>query len=249
MIRAIIIDDEFNSRKNLKSLLNKHCSEVEIIAEADSVESGLKVIRESDFELLFLDINLTIGSGFDILESLKKIDFDIIFITAYDQYAIKAIKFSAMDYLLKPIDIDELIGSVEKAKEKRYALTNEKKIDNLLRNFKSQRSSLEQIALPTVEGFEFITVADIIYLKADGNYTRIFIENSENKMASKNIGEWESLLCGDSFCRVHNSFLININKIKKYVKGEGGYLIMKDDSIVEVSRRKKQDVLNLFNRR
>ncbi|UTW64284.1 response regulator transcription factor [bacterium SCSIO 12741] len=243
-IRVIIVDDEEGARESLTNLLEKYVDDVKIIAKAESIASAMEKINKYKPDLVFLDIEMPFGSGFELLERMQPIDFNIIFVTAYDHYALKAIKFSALDYLLKPVDIDELRKAVDKHRETREAAPAES-YQNLVENLRSE-STERKLAIPDSNGIIFVKISDIIRCESDGNYTRIFLKTGKKILASKTLGEYESLLENEYFYRVHRSHLINLQHIKKYLKGEGGYVVMSDDSKVDVSRRKKSGFMEML---
>lgn len=246
MLRAIIIDDEKKARNNLLNLLKDYCSEVEVLADESSISSGIKAIEKIDPDLVFLDIEMQNETGFELLEKIKEPDFDIIFVTAHHEYAIKAFKFSAIDYVMKPIDIDELVQAVEKVQEKKASRFTKEKFEVLMENMKDPHASFERIALPTSEGLTFVEINDMIRCESTANYTYFFLEGAKKILVSKTIKFYEELLSDHKFYRVHQSHLINLMHIKKYVKGEGGYIIMSDDSMVMVSRRRKESFLSIL---
>ncbi len=242
-MKAILIDDENGSRESLAKLLEKHCPQVEIISKANSMITGLTAIQQYEPDLVFLDIEMPNGSGFDLLGKIKEIDFDVVFITAYDQYAIRAIKFSAVDYLLKPVDPEELVLAVKRVEDKRGSKnTNNDKYKVLLSNMKSE-SKLKKVAIPDGDGLIFISLSDIIRCDSDGNYTYFILNNGKKIISARTLGEYEEMFEGEHFFRVHRSHLINLDHVKKYIKGEGGYAVLSDNSQVEVSRRKKNEFL------
>ena len=236
MIKAVIIDDEAESRNVVSNILNNFCTGINMLGEADNVASGVKLIRQTNPDLVFLDIQMPDGTGFALLEQISEINFHVVFVTAYEQYAIKAIKFSALDYLLKPIDPGQLIEAVEKVKkmlpEKDQSTA---RIFNLLKN----KKDISKIALPTLNGFRFVRINDIIRCESDNNYTIIYLHTAEKVVVTHTLKEYESLLKSESFVRVHQSHLINLNYVDQYIKGDGGTVIMSDGSEIEVSRRKK----------
>jgi two-component system LytT family response regulator len=248
MLNAIIIDDEASGVESLQILLGKYCPSVNVAGVATSGDEAQKKIQELKPDLIFLDIEMPYGSGFDLLKKISKITFDIIFTTAYDRYAIKAIKHNAIDYLLKPIDPDELIQAVKKSEERKEKGTIEFSSADLIEALgKSKRT--QKLSIKTMDGIVFVNPADIIRLKADSNYTEIFLVNSKKIMASKTLKEFEKALAGMNFFRIHNSHLINLEHVEKYVRGEGGCVTMTDASSLEVSRNKKNELLSLLSLR
>jgi len=242
MIKTIIIDDEQNSREALENLVKSYCPDLHVVSSAASVEEGIKVIKREKPDLVFLDIEMPDKSGFDLLSQLGTIDFEVIITTGYEQYAVKAFKTVALDYLLKPIDINELELAVAKVLEKRKKRKVNKNFDVFIQNWKSGGN--EQIALASSEGFIFVKVRDIIYCKGDGAYTYFYIKDMPRLTVSKNLKEFEELLKDQSFFRVHKSYLINLNEMKKYIRGDGGYVVMTNGDNVDVSKRKKESFLS-----
>ena len=235
MIKAIIIDDEHNNIVTLNSFISKYCLNIEVIATAENVKSGIETININKPDLVFLDIEMPDGSGFDLLESFEKVNFQVIFVTAYDQYAIKAFQYSAIDYLLKPINPEMLVKAVHKINSETKLDEIEKKIKTLLQN-KTKTTSL---ALPTFEGIQVEKIENILYCSSDNNYTIFNFTNNRKLMVSKTLKEYDTLLSENNFLRIHQKHLINLKAVNKYVKGEGGYVIMNDGTSLDVSRRRK----------
>lgn len=242
MLKSIIIDDEVNSRKTLDKLIKNFCPDVEVIALADSIKHGMAEIKKNNPDLIFLDIEMPGGSGFDLLENISPVNFEVIFTTAYDHYAVQAFKFSALDYLLKPIDVKELIAAIEKVKKKKDSQSTNKNLENFLKNLPNFQNN-NKIALPTHEGLIFVPINQLIRCESDGNYTHFYLTTGEKIMVSRTMKDFEDILLQNNFFRVHNTHLINMGQIKKYVKGEGGHIVMSDNSQIEVSRRKKEEFL------
>lgn len=245
-LRSIIVEDEKHSRETLKSLLEEFCMGIEVIEMASSVEEAVKKITIERPDVIFLDIELQTGTGFDVLGQVAHLNFEVIFTTAFEQYAIKAVKFSSLDYLLKPIDLEELQKAVEKAKTKKNQEVYKKQLETLMLNLKQQKPQLNKICLATSEGFEFINVNDIIYCKAEGSYTTFILKNTEKLLVSKHLKAYEDLLLEQDFMRVHNSYLINLKEVKKYIKADGGYIIMNNNDSVSISRAKKDDFVKIM---
>ena len=243
MIKAIIIDDEIHCRKTLGMLLKEYCPGVQVMEQCSDAESGLAAIQRLKPDLVFLDIEMPNMNGFEMLEKLPEIHFEIIFTTSYDQYAIKAFRFSALDYLLKPVGREELQRAVEKVAQ-RLQFPLPQQLEILLQKLHQPASSIQKIALPTMEGLQMIAVSSIISCASDSNYTLFFLKNKQKLIVSRPLKEIEEMLEDYSFLRVHNSYLVNLNEIDKYVKGEGGYLVMTDGSNIDVSRSKKEILLN-----
>lgn len=238
-IKAIIVDDEANARLALRNLINRFCDELEIIAEASNIEDAFEVIQKKEPEVVFLDIEMPKGNGFKLLEKFEKLPFKVIFTTAYDEFALKAIKYSALDYILKPIDVEELQLAVEKVGKMPFS-TSPNQVNNLVNQVAGNTG---RIVIPDADGMMLLEVKDIIRCESDSNYTKFFLTDGKKIMASKTLREFEDMLENEGFYRVHRSHLINIKHLNKYVKGEGGYVIMSDNSEVEVSRRKKSEFL------
>jgi two-component system LytT family response regulator len=242
MIKAIIVDDEPYSCESLATLLEQYCPAVKTAAICHSGEEGLAAIEANPPQILFLDIEMPKMNGFEMLERIPVVNFEIIFTTSYDQYAIKAIRFSALDYLLKPIDREDLQKAVQKVIQ-RLNYPAPQQLEILLHKLQHSASSIQKIALPTMEGLQMVAVSSIISCASDSNYTSLMLKNKQKVVVSKTLKEIEEMLEEYSFLRVHHSFLVNLNEVNKYVKGEGGYLIMSDDSTVDVSRSKKEMLL------
>ncbi len=246
MFKTVIVDDEPKNLRILKKLLQDYCPQIQLIGEAEDVKMALQVIRELKPDLVILDIEMPYGNAFDLLDSLMPIDFEVIFITAFDNYSLKAFKYSALDYLLKPVDITELQAATDKAVQKITGKNINQQVALLLSNYKNTQNNLHKIAIPTMDGFVFMNVEEIIRCEANGAYTNIYSTRNEKITASKNIKEYEELLPAAVFCRIHNSHLINLNRIKKYSKGRGGTVIMEDGAILEVASRRRDEFLAMF---
>ena len=242
MLNAIIIDDEPYCCESLATLLERFCPEVKISAVCNSGQEALTAIQKIKPHLVFLDIEMPYMNGFELLEKLPAIDFELIFTTSYDQYAIKAFKFSALDYLLKPIVREELLKAVNKAVSRRQNPLPQQ-FEILLQKINHTNNPIQRIALPTMEGLQLLPVNSIISCASDGNYTIFFMKDKQKIVVSRSLKETEEMLAEHSFLRVHNSYLVNMNEINKYMKGEGGYLVMSDGSTVDVSRSKKEMLL------
>ena len=243
-IRTLIIDDENNARKAIKGMLSYNFPEIEIVGEADGVFEGLKAIKELSPDLVLLDIRMGDGTGIDLLQRLDEINFSLIFLTAYDEYALKAFKYSATDYLLKPIDIDDLTNAIEKVKKNMHR--PEIDMQALIDSLKSTNNTEEKIVLKTSESIHLVKVSTIIRCEASGNYTQFYFENRKPIMVSKPLKEFETLLPEAVFFRPHQSHLININKIDHIKKTDGFQVIMTDGSNVPVATRKKDLLLSML---
>jgi two-component system, LytTR family, response regulator len=242
MITATIVDDEPYSCEALVTLLERHCPNVKVLDICYSAASALKSLNEQKPQILFLDIEMPHMNGFELLEKLIEIDFELIFTTSYDQYAIKAIRFSALDYLLKPIDSEELKKAVQKAiNSMRHPLPQQ--IDLLLQKLNHPTIAVNKIAIPTMEGLQMVLVETIISCASDRNYSILFLKNKQKIIASRNLKEIEEMLEDYSFARVHHSHVVNLNEVDKYFRGEGGYLLMSDGTTVDVSRSRKEILL------
>jgi len=241
--RAFIVEDEDRNINVLKSLLEMHCPMVHVIGEAGNVEDSVIAISALKPDIVFMDIELGDRLSFEILDQLTEHNFSLIFTTAFNHYAVKAFKYAALDYLTKPVNHSELMEAVERSITDKYKKDNSARIDLLLKTLLEPKNKQQKLALPTLEGLIFIDVNDIIKLEADGSYTIFHFLQKNTLMVSKPIKEYEELLEDDNFMRVHHSYIINLGHIKKYVRGSGGHVIMKDDSLVDVSVRKKDDFL------
>jgi two-component system LytT family response regulator len=248
MIKAIIIEDEKMSRETLRRMLEKYCPTVEVVAEADGYRKGLEQIRKYNPDVIFLDIQMPDGSGFRLLEEVDDIDFEIIFTTAFDQFAIKAIKYSALDYLLKPIIPQDLMDAVKKVEKKRAELRKRKNLDIQMDSAHATDESSQKIILSTAEMIHVINVDDIVRCESDNYYTYFFFTDGRKLLVSKTLKENEELLSNHNFIRPHKSHLVNVKYIKSFIRQEGGYIIMTDGSRIPVSRRKKDKIMEtLFN--
>ncbi|MCD4724334.1 MAG: LytTR family DNA-binding domain-containing protein, partial [Bacteroidales bacterium] len=243
MIRGIIVEDEIRSRDTLLGLLSRYCKNVEIIAEADSYRSGLAAIREQHPDVVFLDIQMPDGSGFKLLEELDEIKFEIIFTTAFDQFAIKAIKYSALDYLLKPIDPEELVSALKKVENKISKIGVNENIQVLLDNIKSHDANPHKIVLSTFEKIHIIETDNILRCESDNYYTNFFLTDGKQILISKTLKENEAMLGEHNFIRPHKSHLVNVKYIKGFLKNDGGYIEMTDGTHIPVSRRKREKII------
>ena len=240
--KAIIIDDELSSLQNLQQKLAEFCPTVTVVATAQKPEDAILLINHHKPDVIFLDIEMPKMNGFEMLNNIKEKSFQIIFTTAYDQYAIKAIKYAAFDYLLKPVDIEELKTAVSRAGNTETQQTK-KQIELLQQNMEHPKKQLNKLAIPTLEGLLFFDINDIIHLEANSNYTFIHFSGKPKITASKTLKEFEDILPEDIFFRTHHSHLINLNYIKRYIKGDGGQIELQNGTYVDVSRRKKEEFL------
>jgi len=239
-IRSLIVEDEPRSLSTLKNLLGQYCPKVEVIAAAKSVKEAIKLIEKEKPELVFLDIALPDGDGFTILENITYKDFNVIFTTAYDKYATKAFDFSAIHYLLKPINHLELQKAVERYETNRIEKDYSKKIGVLNRNLKGK---LEKIVLPASDGLEVIDLDNIIKLEASHNYTHCYLADNTNFLVTRPLSAFDSMLTDHHFVRIHSKYIINLQYLKKYIRGSGGFVRMKDDSEISVSKSRKANFL------
>ena len=247
MLRTIIIDDEAHVRESMAEMLKIHCPDVKVVGQAEGVKSGVKSILKHHPDLILLDIKMKDGTGFDLLEQIENIDFKIIFITAYDQYAIKAIKFSALDYLMKPVDSVELQEAINKAENLTEKEVNTQ-LSTLASNLQTDDQSKKRIILKTFNNIYLVKVRDIVYAESDSRYSTIYLESGEKVIVSKTLKHYHELLGDFGFYRVHKSFLINLEHIQRFEKAEGGYVILEGDAKVPVASRKREELLKLFER-
>lgn len=248
MFKSVIIDDEEDARFNLKHLLlRKFADTIQIVGEAYSVKSGLEIIEKTQPDLVFLDIKMRDGNGFDLIQSLESIDFEIIFVTAYDKFAIQAIEFSAFAYLMKPINLDKLQNSITQLIEKQKELNNSihKRVKILIENYGDSKKILK-LVISNIEGFNVLQIENIIRLEGDSNYTHFILSNDKKVISSKSIGVYEDLLDEYGFYRIHQSTIINLRHVKAYKKSEGGQVQMTDDAILKISRHRKKDFFDRF---
>lgn len=248
MFTALIIDDIDKARVTLAHDLETYCPEIKVLGEANGVQSGIQAVAAKKPDVVFLDIEMEDGTGFDMLEQIGQIDFQVIFTTALDSYGIKAIKFSALDYLLKPIDPDELMKAVAKLKQTTGEKENVKdSIALLLENMRDIKQDHKRIALHSADKIHMVYVKDIIRCESQGAYTLFYLQNQEAILVTKNLKEYEQLLSEHSFIRVHHSHLINFAFLKEYIKKDGGYAVMMDGTQVPVSFRKRNNLLDMIN--
>ena len=244
-MKVVIVDDENNSRIALNQKLHDYCPQVTEIKIANNAQEGIAIIESFKPHIVFLDIEMPRMNGFELLNNLTEKNFHLIFTTAYDQYAIKAIKYAAFDYLLKPIDIEELKTAVDKI-EKLDSIFTHQQINNLQENIKNRKKQFNKLAIPTMEGLVFYDLNDVIHLESNSNYTNVFLTDGSKILASKTLKEFEDLLTESTFYRTHQSHLVNLNFIKKYIKGDGGQIEMKNGDIIDISRRKKDEFLKIL---
>lgn len=249
-MKAVIIDDERDSREILASYLTRYCPEVTIAGFGESVASGLIVIQKHQPDIVFLDIEMPYGNGFDLLDKIHHITFETVFVTAFDNYAIQALNQSAAYYLLKPIDIDELVKAVQKIKKERTEENYTQHARVLQDNLRSQKH--QKIMLPTLEGFEIVPVSSIIYCEAVDNFTRFHLDGADAKKAPllicRTLKYFEEILADHGFLRIHRSYVINPEFVVRYAKGKGGSVTMKNNQELEISTNKKEAFMKLFER-
>ena len=245
ILRAILVDDELSSLQNLQSKLVEFCPDVEVVATAQKPEDAILFIRQHKPDVIFLDIEMPRMNGFRMLDELGELDFEIIFTTAYNHYAVDAIRISAFDYLMKPVAIKELQNALERLAKYRQTHTRDK-LDVLRQSLSPNKSQEEKIAIPTNEGLEFIPIKNILHIESSSNYSRIFLTDGKNILVTKLLKDFEDILEPYNFFRVHNSHLINLAYIKKYIRGEGGQVEMQNGDVIDVARRKKEEFIRMI---
>jgi two-component system, LytTR family, response regulator len=248
MIRAVIIDDEKDSIDTLKWKLENYCPEVSVISSFEKPADGVSYLKKNPVDLLFLDIEMPMLTGFDVLEELgRDISFDIIFITAYDNFGIQAVKFSALDYLLKPVQNKELKEAIDKHLKKSQQKIPSEQIDLLLNNVQAERKGKRgRIALASKESIEFVDPNDIVVCEANSNYTNVYLIEGRKRVISKTLKDFEEMLMQFDFFRPHNSHLINLGRVKEFIRGDGGYLVMENKMKIPVSKNKKEELMQLL---
>jgi two-component system LytT family response regulator len=248
MIRCVLIDDESNSLEMMEWLLKTYCPQVKIEAMCNAAADGIEAINKFKPDLVFLDIEMPHMNGFDMLEQFDKLSFDVVFCTAYDQFAIRAFKYSALNYLLKPVDPEDLKETIRRIEERKSTPSKEQ-IELLFESIKQTvKPTAQRIALTTGDGMIFVPTQDIIYCQAESNYTSVVLAGGKKIVVSKVLKDIDESLSGPDFFRVHNSYLINLNQISKFVRGDGGYVIMADGATVSISRSRRQEFMELFEK-
>ncbi|MFI5151380.1 MAG: LytR/AlgR family response regulator transcription factor [Bacteroidia bacterium] len=248
MIKAILVDDEKKGRELLEIMIREHCPEVVIIGSAGNIREAGELVNTLHPDLVFLDIEMAGGSGFDFLEQQDTSRFSVIFVTANNQYAIKAFRFSAIDYLLKPVDEEELVTAVKKVEDRLLSKSPPADMNSFKLNYNTIRKSSTKLALSTQSGLLFIEIAEIMRCEADGKYTTCYLSDGKKHLVTKNLKEFEDFLSDHNFIRVHHSHLVNMECIREYISGRGGYLIMNDGKNISISQRKKEEFLRRLNR-
>lgn len=242
MKTAIVVDDEEKSRITLVTFLEKYCPAIQVVAQADGVAAAVEDFQKHQPEVIFLDIEMNDGTGFDVIERLNGRTFEVIFVTAYNQYALQAFRYSAIDYLLKPINPEELIQAVAKLSDDGRIDQIEKKLEALLTN----RKSIHKIAIPSMDGIRLEEVDNIIYCESDNYYTHIHLKSGETILVSKTLKEYDQMLSDQGFFRIHQKFLVRLSEIKSYSKSDGGYVTLNNGTNLTVSRRKKEELIQLI---
>ncbi len=245
VLKAILIDDELNSLQNLQFKIREYCPNVKIVAQSQNPEEAIRLIQQHKPDVIFLDIEMPRMSGFKMLEQIPEVDFEVIFITAYNHYAINAIRISAFDYLVKPVAIEDLQHTTERLGNFSLKKTRER-ADILKQNLANPKSQEDNIAIPTNDGLEFIQIKQIIRIESSSNYSKIILQNGHHMLVTRQLKDFEELLQDYRFYRVHHSHLVNLNFISKYVRGDGGQITMRNGDIIDVSRRKKEVFLKLI---
>ena len=240
-MKALVVEDETKSRETLERMLSRYCPEVEVQGSAATLKNAREWISSHSPDLIFLDIELSDGNGFDLLRSYPEADFSVIFTTAYQEYALKALKASALDFLEKPIDIQELIAAVNKARAHREGRELKSRYKHLLQHLSENTGS--KVAVPTMQGATLVEREEILRCEAEGSYSRIYLRGGQQLYTTRGLKAWEEMLDKHHFFRIHHSHLINVNAVAEYVKGEGGYVVLEEGSHLNVSRRKKEGFL------
>lgn len=248
MLKAIIVEDESMSRDILAGYLSRYCPDVSLVAQADSVQSGIAAINRHKPDIVFLDVEMPKGNGFDLLEQLSDINFETVFVTAYGHYAMKALNYSAAYYILKPVSIDELIAAVDKIKLQRQKSSGSLHTRILLENIQARHLQNYKIVLPLLDGFEVVNIQDIVHCQANDNFTDFHMADKQKKMICRTLKFYEELLGESGFLRVHKSHLINLDHIVKYTRGKGGQVTMADGSVIDVSPNKKDELMVKFEK-
>lgn len=245
MISVVLVDDETECLDVLEADLQRLCPDFQILQKFDNPLEALQFINQNHIDALFLDISMPLLNGFDLLKQVPNIDFDVVFVTAYDNFALKAFEFCAVDYLVKPTTKESIIRAADRIRNKHKNLNMKQNIALLLANMQKDIQKRQQVAIPTFEGLEFVNMQHISYAKADGNYTTIVLQNQEKIMISKTLKEFEGILNDSTFARIHNSYLVNLEHVKKYLKGEAGSVVLNDGTTLQVSRANKTKLMSM----
>jgi two-component system, LytTR family, response regulator len=246
-IKTILVDDEANNIDFLQSLLQEHCTHLDIIEKASNANDGLLMIQELQPQLVFMDIDMPGMTGFELLKKLEPLSFEVIFVTAYNQYALEAFDYNAVGYITKPIVTEKLVAAVEKAVLKIEEKKHTEHIFTLLENVQ-QKSSTDKIALPTLQGLQFIKLREISYIESSGNYCNFYLNDNVKIMVSRQLGEYEKLIPTDAFVRIHDKYIINLDCITEYIKGNGGDVVLEGGARLPVASRRKDELLNRFEK-
>jgi len=256
MVRVVLVEDVERSLNVLTNILQEYCDGLEIVGVAKNVSEGISVIGGTQPDLVFMDIELQDGTGFDILEGFPDPRFEVIFTTAYDQYAIRAFKFSAVDYLLKPLNIQEVQDAfaryMKRHKSAASELAIQRRMDQfsmLLENMQAKTKEIEQLAIPSIDGYEFIQLSELIWVQASNNYTVFYMLEGRQIISSRNLKEYNELLPISQFYRIHHSHIINIKFVKKYIKGKHAQVVMSDGTILDIAQRRKDGFVKTYNLR
>lgn len=245
-LKAILVDDEKDSRDSLRHYLQSYCKDVEIAGEAENIKIALEQIAKHHPDVVFLDVEMPFGNAFDLLDQLDDIYFEVIFVTAFSDYAVQALNMSASYYIMKPVDIDELVSAVEKVRQSREAQTQLRHARILADNVKAENKQMEKVVLPLIDGFEVIRVNEILYCKADDNFTEFHLRNGQSKLICRSLKFYEELLSSYDLMRIHKSHMINLQYVARYRKGKGGSVILEDGTELDVAVSKKKELLERF---
>ncbi len=243
-MKTIIIDDEQDSRDTLRNYVAKYCPEVVVADECTNIIEAQKSLKTHQPDFIFLDIEMPYGNGFDLLDSIKEIDFEIIFVTAFNQYAVQAFNLSAAHYLQKPVDIDELIQAVAKVKQRIEAADKIHSSQILLENLSALNTQHQKVVLPLIDGFIVVKLQEILYCEAQDNFTCFYLTDGQKHLICRKLKFYENTLSQHNFCRIHRSYMINLEYVKRYIKGKGGSVIMENGQEIQVANSRKQDFLS-----
>lgn len=247
MLTAVLVDDEAGNNSNLMALLDKHCPQVKVLGSATTLEDALKLIDTTRPQILFLDIQMGNKTGFELLQRISHRNFEVIFVTAYSQYGVQAIKFAALDYILKPIDVEELRTSIDKVENKLKSMPQNSQLDFLIHQLSNKNPNLQRIALPMFNEIRYILVEDIVYCEADNTYTHFYLNAQDKLLVSKSLKEYSDLLKPYGFLRTHQSYLVNPKFVKSWLKEDGGVLLLMDNTRIPVSRPNRDKVRMALN--